>query len=63
METMESHVKTFLKKYPSTYPPTLIYIDCLILAKNKFNITKEEAMNRYGVYDGEQWYKLLFEEV
>jgi hypothetical protein len=40
-------------------PPCELYSDLLHKAVNKFNITINEARNKYGTKTTKQWYKLL----
>lgn len=56
----ETKLKQFLLHHPDTYPPCRVYLVCLNYAQQKFNISQEKCCRHYGLYDGKQWYQLLF---
>jgi len=41
------------------WPPTDLYREYLSQAHNKFNITYEEARQKYGLYTIREWEELL----
>ncbi len=40
-------------------PTISVYSKCLDMAEQKFNISRDEARNKYGKFTTEQWDKLL----
>jgi len=47
------------KQHQNSIPPCHLYNRYLEIAKEKLNISKDEACNRYGLYTVAQWEKLL----
>lgn len=58
METKE--LKRLLNIYATLLPTITMYSECLNLATRKFNITTNEARNKFGLFTCDEWLKLLF---
>ena len=48
-----------IQDHPNKLPPILVYIELLYCIERKEKITREEAMNKYRLYNCQQWKELL----